>query len=558
MSNSIDELKNGVNIDATKPSERMDMGSQISTPRHRHISARPATSNRQTMDISAMVSNKEKEPDPNIHKSLADDILNGENSPFAEYKREKIKEMNERMATYEDEQALKEDEEFEEDELDFDDNDSFDNKDYFVEDKEEIDVTVPDTSIINPDFITESPSENNIMIDSDFDNEPMVPVSTTASVEIEEEIENPDIDPDVELMPGVPLIDEEKEESPNVVDEDETLKKLQRMITEKIKPVSKSLNISSFTIAKKPAANIAAINQDTTKVAKWVAPSAESVILMKEFTGAELETLRGFSEDINSLTMVSKKYRMIYDHIVSPKPSTYEAWLKSTAYSDLDHYFFAVFIASYKGANYLPMDCANNKCRETWITDDIPIMDMVKFENDESKQKFSRIYTSEETAHSKGIYCSEIVPLNNKIAIGFKDASAYSLIEMASLDNAFKEKYETVISFIPYIDALYIIDEANQTLIPIGYKIYPDNATKSIKSKIHKFYTVLKSLSTDEFSLIKSYIRNITEKTDGMRYKYISATCPKCNKATEEVIISAEELVFTRYQLGALVNTQLN
>ena len=42
-----------------------------------------------------------------------------------------------------------------------------------------------------------------------------------------------------------------------------------------------------------------------------------------------------------------------------------------------------------------------------------------------------------------------------------------------------------------------------------------------------------------------------------MDYVYPSVTCPKCGKETKEQISSAEELVFIRYQLGALVNTSL-
>jgi hypothetical protein len=279
---------------------------------------------------------------------------------------------------------------------------------------------------------------------------------------------------------------------------------------------------------------------------------------MKEFLGSELEELREYSEDTNSITSLTRRFRSIYDHIVSPKPSTYEAWLKSTPYTDIDHYFFAIYIACFKGANYIPVDCANPQCKETFLTDDLPIMDMVKFDDEKSKAKFQKIYQNETALSNKsGIYTTELVPLSNTIAIGFKEPTIYSLMEIASLDERFREKYSSILDYVPYIDALYRIDLQNQTLEPIGYKGYADNATKTIKSKIQKYDSVLKSLSIDEFGPIRAYIRAIRERKSDFSYIFPSVTCPKCGTATTETSVSAEEMVFTRYQLGNLVTTSL-
>ena len=156
------------------------------------------------------------------------------------------------------------------------------------------------------------------------------------------------------------------------IDNDEVLKHLQKLATEKLKPVSAKLDISSFTILKKPVSNVSPIFQNSSaRVVKWVLPAQESIVLMKEFSGSELEKLREYSENSRSVDSLNRRFFMIYDHIVSPKPATFEQWLKSVPFEDIDHYFFAIYIASFKGANFLPEDCINKGCGETFITDDI-------------------------------------------------------------------------------------------------------------------------------------------------------------------------------------------
>ena len=310
---------------------------------------------------------------------------------------------------------------------------------------------------------------------------------------------------------------------------------------------------------KKPATNINPIFQAASaRVIKWVLPAQGSIVLMKEFSGAEIGKVREYSENSRSVDSLNRRFHMIYDHIVSPKPATFEQWMKTTPYEDVDHYFFAVYIASFKGANYLPVDCVNNKCNETFITEDINIMDMVKFENNEAKDKFVKLYQSEATPAGKGVYCTEIVPITNTVAIAFRQPSIYNLIEIASLDERSRNTYSHILDYIPYIDTMYAIDTEQQTLTPINYKVFPDNAQRTIRSKIKKYESIFSLMSVDEFGPIKAYVRAITEKTTGMSYVYPAVECPKCHTLTTEQPATAEQLVFTRYQLGSLVTTSLN
>lgn len=342
--------------------------------------------------------------------------------------------------------------------------------------------------------------------------------------------------------------------------QDDTFKKLQKMATERLKPVSKKLDISSFSVVKKPTTSIAQLKEVTSNVAKWVLYNQEAVIFMREFTGSELEKLREFITNNNSLDSSSKAYRMIYDHIESAKPASFETWLKTTPYDDINHLFFAIYISSFKESNYMPFDCNNDKCNESWISEDIPIMDMVNFESKDDKKKFETIYREEDesSASSTGLYVSEIVPINNKIAISFKEPSIYNSIELLRVDSSFIDKYSDIVSYLPYIDALYFIDAENKNLIPVGYKVYENNNNKSIKSKILQFSKVLGTLTIDEFAILRSYVAAINDRGNGITYKLPEHTCPKCGTVIPEATVSASDLLFTRYQLGALVSTSLN
>lgn len=478
-----------------------------------------------------------EKPDPDIHESPEKDILDiqNPNSMFRKYVDEKQKEAAEWIAEKEEERRVIESES--EEDINDDNNVAYYEPEYSTTtmvDEENFDAEEED---VDPDNTVYE--EGNMEED---DTEEQIDVSTTTENFTTDVTE-----------------DEEVEEVP-VEEDEEVLKKLQKLATEKLKPVSKKLDISSFTVLKKPVSNVSSVfKESSVRVAKWPLPTQESIVLMKEFSGAELEKLREYSENTRSIDALSRRFNMIYSHIVSPKPSSFDTWLKTTPFDDVDSYFFAIYIACFKGSNYLPADCINNACKETFLSDDIDIMDMVDFKDAEAKKKFARLYHSDASAVSgKGIYCTEVVPMNDKIAISFRQPSIYNIFELVTIDDKTRSDYSTIIDYIPYIDTIYIIDMENQQLVPVGYKMFADSNQRTVKSKIQKYNKMLSNLTVDEFAIIKAYVKAIAEKDSGISYVYPAIECPKCHTMTEKTRTTAEELVFTRYQLGRLVNTSLS
>jgi hypothetical protein len=73
------------------------------------------------------------------------------------------------------------------------------------------------------------------------------------------------------------------------------------------------------------------------------------------------------------------------------------------------------------------------------------------------------------------------------------------------------------------------------------------------------FAKVLNTLNIDQFGPVKAYVADLITRRDKTGFSYIlpEMSCPHCGTKIDELSTSAEELLFTRYQLGALVNTTL-
>lgn len=364
-------------------------------------------------------------------------------------------------------------------------------------------------------------------------------------------------------------VEDDEEDTVNISDEenddeDEYIKKLRQVAKDRLKPVN--LDLSTFTIAKKPKINIKddVIKSYKAKVAHWVLWNQKASIQIKEFSGSELELMNEYyNASRRSTDSLKRLYNMIYEHIVSAKPQNFETWLKLTPLSDLDNYFFAIYIASYDGANYIPIECSNDKCGKSFITDNINIMDqMVKFNSKESKKEFADIYRSSAPLQTTGRYVSEIFPLTESFAIGFKEPTLWDRVEMSMLDDDTRTKYSSIIEFVPYIDSLYLIDMNSQELVPITYKTWKGEDQKNIRSRIRKFNQIFSSISSDQFTPVRAYITDIDSRTN-KSFKYVlpEVTCPECGHVNAEVEIpfgSMADLVFTRYRLGTLVTTSIN
>lgn len=366
------------------------------------------------------------------------------------------------------------------------------------------------------------------------------------------EFESGDIDFDKE--------DEDLEENTDAdslaeKEQKEQLDKLRTLVRQKISPVTKAFDISTFSVSRRPAANHVATPRDKgQKIADWVLMSSQKPIYMRRFSGTEMERLANGGKGRSRLNRALDTWQLIYDHIVDPhKPATLEDWAKATSFLDIDHIYMAIYRANFEGSNYVPYNCTNEHCKDkVFLSDNFDIMDMCKFTDKAAKDKFNSILGSE-TNDTSELYSTEIVPVSDDYAFVFREPSIYNIIfESAVLDQEFVDKFGDLISICAYIDDIYYINKEARELQPVRTNVYPNNLKKTVKSRIINFSKYISNLDSDQYNTIIAYMQKINESGDLLTYQLPEVTCPACNTVIPAVKQEAQGILFTRHQLAAL------
>ncbi len=366
-----------------------------------------------------------------------------------------------------------------------------------------------------------------------------------------DEYDSGDIDYDKELQDLDDNSDKTEQEKIN----EERTAKLATLIKQKIKPVTTAFDISGFTISKRPAAaQISTPRTKKDKIADWVLMSSHRPIYMREFTGAEIERLANGGKGRTRLNRALDTWNLIYSHIVDPyKPASVEEWAKGVSFLDIDHIYMAIYRANFAGSNFIPYNCA--ECNEVFLSDDVDIMDMCKFDNAESRKLFDSIIGTEcvkEGYH----YSTEIVPISDQYAFVFREPSIYNIVfESAVLDEDFVNKFGDMVSFASYIDGIYYINMETHELQPVKTNVYRNNMQKTARARIIKYSQIMSTLNSDQYNTLLAYMQHINKSGEMLTYQLPEVTCPKCKTTIPAAASDASQLVFTRHQLAALATT---
>lgn len=348
------------------------------------------------------------------------------------------------------------------------------------------------------------------------------------------------VDEEISLEEVDPVADTEE-------DRELRTKYLKEAITERLSPVTEKLNISGFPVAKRGTKGKKTLNR-AAALAKWTLINTGIVVTTKAISGSMMELVRSHVSNGD----IKEALKIMYDHIVSAKPMNFNAWAKGIDAEDLDHLFFAFYISAFKGVNYIPIDCHNPECkRKVFITDDIPFIKMVDFHEKKNKDLFNKIYKEEPQAMESGDTVAYRVAVSADIAIDFRRPSLYSeYVELSYLNDTFIKKHADMINYMRNIDEIYTIEGGQ--LIPIDYKIDPNSEGKTVVNKVKAYAKAIRSLSSDEVSIIDAYIAKMSEGTVNITYKRPAATCTICGEDIKEEPMSAAALVFIRNQLGLM------
>lgn len=398
---------------------------------------------------------------------------------------------------------------------------------------------------------------SNLTDTTDTTVNPVLVETVTAKEEEFDFIKELGLDDEEEAEPEVvevtPANPEEKE-----VDNEKILETIKTQVKERVENVRKNLDLSKFTISKKAVSAQKVMKMAVRahqSIADWVLYNAERPITVSGLSGPEILKLNPTITNSNRLNAFKDSYRVIYDHLIDGNKPEFETWLKQTNFVDLQHIYFALYMATFGNSNFVSLECPNEKCKKVFIKD-IKIEDMIEYANDETRAKVRDILRKDTTTQKNNEYDVDIVQISNTYAFAIKTPSIWNvIIETSSLPDKVIEKYSDLIDVVSYIDTIYVINESTSELIPVDYKIEPNDISKSAARRIKACYDVISSLSSEDYYYLRNIISDYDKNINDISYIIPEAVCPECGtKIPANKDLSADGLVFMRHQLAAIGN----
>ena len=333
------------------------------------------------------------------------------------------------------------------------------------------------------------------------------------------------------------------------------------------KPIHNKLDLTGFTISKKPINASKVINEIKAKAiecADGVLYTEKRAIRMSAWKPMEIQSIdpqRVRSGSSNYNKYIENKLKLIYEHIIDAnKPKTFEAWAMITPNTVMDDYMFTSYKATFGTANIVTFTCPDDKCNNVFM-ENIPVHSMLKFRDDKIKEEYMNILKQGNTDSTTTEYKVDLYQASDEYVIGLKVPSLYNTyIEPTLVDTNFSSKYEDLILLLSYIDSIYILDSANKQLIPIDTKPVANDKVLSYKRRIKTYATILKSLTSDQLQALSVETDKYDAGTlddDGelirdITYVYPERRCPKCGKKIDEAEVNPDSILFTRHQLGLM------
>lgn len=350
-------------------------------------------------------------------------------------------------------------------------------------------------------------------------------------------------------------LEEEDEE------DEEELKERYRNSVSSIVISKKPIDFSEYKIRQTPISASKLLNDKDINnykgKADWALCHTGRNMRFVECDGPELDVLRRTLASSSNLNGVVASIKFVYNHIEDANKPTFETWCKTIRTEDIESLYFGLYLATYASSNLIKVDHLKsdyeNGCDKSSILDIDPYK-MVKYKNDEVKEKFNSIRLSDSTTNDF-VLESDMLQISDDYVISFTKGTLYTtFIQYSTLTVAVTEKYSDLLTTMAYINGFYKIDRETKELIPIIIKEYNGNMNKTVMSKLKVYVKILRSLNPDQYSFLTSKLNDIIEDPD-ISYVIPEVTCPECGETIKETpIVSMLSILFTRVQLAQLKN----
>lgn len=325
-------------------------------------------------------------------------------------------------------------------------------------------------------------------------------------------------------------------------------KKIGKEYARKVKPAIKKIDLNAVVVSSEPVTVNTLIRKNVavTNIFKWVLPASGRPFTMRSFTATELNTLGAMAGTASRAKDIIKS---LWDHMVDGKGDNFDKWCKVTSHKDLVHLWFGVYGGCFAGTNYVPYVCP--KCKQATIADNIDIYSMVEYKTPEDKERVEKILNMNFDDDMGKIMPVTRAQITDEIVIDFKDPSVFDILQTNLIDNATRQKYPEGVAMLPYIANIYFIEETANgiRLRPLSTKVL-SSETKTLQAKAIQFSMVIRSLNSEQYNTVSSYISKMTDSDDGITYIYPETTCDHCHVTIPKIETNASEMVFTRHRLA--------
>jgi hypothetical protein len=383
-------------------------------------------------------------------------------------------------------------------------------------------------------------------------------------------------DDDLALLDDEDMIVEKSDKAKEVSEAEEKERRnalrdsIRISVKENFKPIDNKVDLSKFEIQKKPISASKVLNHiKETPVRTATTPlfsTSKKVIEVSEFTATEIQKLNpALINQNNFYTALRDRYQLLYNHIVDPnKPATFEAWLKTVPEDAIDDYFFAAYKATFGAANILTYECPKDGCDNVFLKE-VPVMSMIKYKNDAVKKEYLDLLHNGKLNISKDTYSAGLFQVSDEYVFALKTPTLYERVfEPTLLDSQILETYGQLITLITYIDEIYVIDQANNKLIPIDMQPVHTDPRKTVRRRIKTCASIIRTLTSDQLQTLtvetdkydkpdSKRNRNDDDDEDTtpeIQYIYPECECPKCRIKIKEAVADPVDMLFTRHQLG--------
>lgn len=383
-------------------------------------------------------------------------------------------------------------------------------------------------------------------------------------------------DDDLALLDDEDMIVEKSDKAKEVSEAEEKERRnalrdsIRISVKENFKPIDNKVDLSKFEIQKKPISASKVLNHiKETPVRTATTPlfsTSKKVIEVSEFTATEIQKLNpALINQNNFYTALRDRYQLLYNHIVDPnKPATFEAWLKTVPEDAIDDYFFAAYKATFGAANILTYECPKEGCDNVFLKE-VPVMSMIKYKNDAVKKEYLDLLHNGKLNISKDTYSAGLFQVSDEYVFALKTPTLYERVfEPTLLDSQILETYGQLITLITYIDEIYVIDQANNKLIPIDMQPVHTDPRKTVRRRIKTCASIIRTLTSDQLQTLtvetdkydkpdSKRNRNDDDDEDTtpeIQYIYPECECPKCRSKIKEAVADPVDMLFTRHQLG--------